>query len=212
MTNDFTRPQIKICGLINTKDAHMVNKYLVNYAGMVLFFPKSKRNLTISQAKEVMSGLLPSIKKVAVTVSPTLSQVKEIEAAGFDILQVHGELSEEVLSYTSLPIFRAYNISDKTIPLQLEDEEKIAAYIYDGEIPGNGSSFDWNLLSPFREQKKRRKKLILAGGLHAGNIAGAIEIVHPDIVDVSSGVENPDGTGKDEQKIKAFVDAVRLSL
>ena len=52
-------------------------------------------------------------------------------------------------------------------------------------------------------------QLLLAGGLHAGNVEEAIRYVQPDGVDVSSGVEKSDGCGKDPKKIKAFVDCVR---
>ncbi len=47
----------------------------------------------------------------------------------------------------------------------------------------------------------------MAGGLHAGNVERAMEILRPDVVDVSSGVEGQDG--KDAVKIKEFIGKVR---
>ena len=54
---------------------------------------------------------------------------------------------------------------------------------------GTGQSFDWDLVA------KRRSKvpMILAGGLTAENVAGAIELVRPFAVDVVSGVEAEPG-------------------
>jgi len=52
--------------------------------------------------------------------------------------------------------------------------------------------------------------VILAGGLHAGNVAQAIEMVRPYAVDVSSGIET-DGR-KDPEKINSFVQGVRRCL
>jgi len=50
--------------------------------------------------------------------------------------------------------------------------------------------------------------VFLAGGLHAGNIAEAIAMVHPDVVDVCSGVESEKGI-KSVNKMREFVAAVR---
>jgi phosphoribosylanthranilate isomerase len=51
------------------------------------------------------------------------------------------------------------------------------------------------------------KKISLAGGLAPENVAEAIALVRPDIVDVSSGVET--GGRKDAIKIERFIREVR---
>ncbi len=51
--------------------------------------------------------------------------------------------------------------------------------------------------------------VILAGGLTPDNVATAIAQVQPWAVDVSGGVENDNGTGKDLDKVKIFIDAVK---
>ena len=56
-----------------------------------------------------------------------------------------------------------------------------------------------------------RMPIILAGGLTAGNVAQAISCVGPWAVDVSGGVENEDGSRKDLEKVRAFVQAARCS-
>ena len=104
--------KIKICGLTTPQEAGWVSKAQADYAGMVLFFPKSKRNITIDQAKEIMKYLSPQIRKVAVVVSPSALQIKEIQENGFDIVQIHGQvlLSRLALSccflaaYVPLPV------------------------------------------------------------------------------------------------------------
>ena len=112
--------QIKICGFTDPKEAAFVSHPDVSYMGMVLFFEKSKRNISLETAKAIMRAADPRIKKVAVVVSPSPMQAEEIEKAGFDYMQVHGVLGAEVLSMTRLPIIRAYN--DKA-----EEEENPAS-------------------------------------------------------------------------------------
>ena len=195
--------EIKICGFTNPKEAAYVHYPEVSMMGMVLFFPKSKRNISVERAKEIMAAADSRIKKVAVVVSPTVEQAMEIEAAGFDFLQVHGILTEEVLHHTTLPIIKAFNLGDTENP-SYEKNDRIAFYLFDAAEPGSGKSFDWSILS----RMKRTKKWILAGGLTADNVARAIAAVRPDGVDVSSGVERTSGQGKDAAKIEEFVKAV----
>jgi len=78
--------KIKICGLTTPKEAEYLNTNHVDFAGMVLFYPKSKRNISLEQAKAIQQALNPEIQTVAVVVSPTIKQVQQIEAAGFDYL------------------------------------------------------------------------------------------------------------------------------
>lgn len=47
---------IKICGLTKVTEADYLNANHVDFAGFVLFFPKSKRNLTIEPGKRDHAG------------------------------------------------------------------------------------------------------------------------------------------------------------
>ncbi|MBR1771278.1 MAG: phosphoribosylanthranilate isomerase [Lachnospiraceae bacterium] len=210
---------IKICGLTRVEEAAYVNRNQVDFAGVVLFFPKSKRNLTIEAAKPIMTALDPRIKTVAVTVQPTVEQVRQIREAGFDYVQIHGILEEGVLEQIQamMPVLKAFNLTDMDRLATYERFAGIVGYVFDAAEPGSGKTFDWNLL---RELPRGKKLFLLAGGLHAGNVAEAIRVVQPDGVDVSSGVEyiarpeEPDGdwparTGKDPDRVDAFVRNVR---
>jgi len=70
------------------------------------------------------------------------------------------------------------------------------------KMGGTGQGFDWT-----RIPARRQKLLILAGGLHPGNITQAIRQVRPYAVDVSSGVESAKGV-KDANLMRAFLQGV----
>lgn len=134
--------QIKICGFTDPKEAAFVSYPDVSYMGMVLFFEKSKRSISLETAKAILRAADPRIQKVAVVVSPTPAQAEEIEKAGFDYMQVHGVLGAEVLSMTRLPIIRAYNGKAEE-----EEDPRICAHLFDAAEPGSGKAFDWKRLA-----------------------------------------------------------------
>ena len=204
-----SKTKIKICGLTSPAEARYLNENHVDFAGMVLFFPKSKRNISIEQAMEIMAALDASIKRVAVVVSPSIEQVRQIEAAGFDYVQIHGEIPEtetEAEAAIAIPILKAFNVSDMGSYEKYHNDSRIAGYVFDAIEPGSGKTFDWKLVDNIPRDEKL---LLLAGGLNPDNVRMAIEAVHPDGVDVSSGVENDNGAGKNPDKIHDFVAAIK---
>lgn len=203
--NINSNTKVKICGLTSPAEARYLNENHVDFAGMVLFFPKSKRNISIEQAKEIMAALDASIKRVAVVVSPSIEQVRQIEAAGFDYVQIHAEIPEAEAAI-AIPILKAFNVSDMGSYEKYHNDSRIAGYVFDAIEPGSGKTFDWKLVDNIPRDEKL---LLLAGGLNPDNVRMAIEAVHPDGVDVSSGVENDDGAGKNAEKIHDFVAAVK---
>ena len=203
--NTNSNTKIKICGLTSPAEARYLNENHVDFAGMVLFFSKSKRNISIEQAKEIMASLDASIKRVAVVVSPSIEQIRKIEIAGFDYVQIHGEIPQTE-SAIAIPILKAFNVSDMNSYEKYHNDSRIAGYVFDAIEPGSGKTFDWRLVDNIPRDEKL---LLLAGGLNPDNVRMAIEAVHPDGVDVSSGVENDDGTGKNPEKIRAFATAVK---
>ena len=198
--------KIKVCGLTTKKEAEFLNENKVDLAGMVMFFPKGKRNITPDTARGIISALDKNIKKVAVVVSPTYEEIEIIEGLDFDYVQIHGELSQELESKINLPILKAFNIKDMDLYERYKESKKVVGYVFDAQEPGSGKIFDWSLVKTLPRDDKI---LILAGGLNPENVEKAIEYIHPDGVDVSSGVENPNGIGKSEEKIKIFVTNAR---
>lgn len=198
--------KIKICGLTSPKEAQFLNRNHVDFAGMVLFFPKSRRNISLEQAEQIMEMLDRKIRSVAVVVSPTREQLVQIQKAGFDYVQIHGELSEALLKEIHIPVWKAFNVNDLEQVKLYQNQKNIVGYVFDGADYGSGKTFDWNLL---KDIPREGKLFLLAGGLNPSNVADAIRYVQPDGVDVSSGVEKDFGKGKDGEKIEQFVEQVR---
>lgn len=210
--------KIKICGLTRPEEANFINDNKVDYAGFV-FYPPSKRNVTNDQALEIMNKLSPTVKKVAVMVSPTVEDINNIKDLPFDVYQIHKNLDEAVIEESNVPIWVAVNVSneeeaDKKLgyidSLKDDNKVKIEAVVVDAPDFGSGKPFNWHKSKRLKKagsQSPPDRMFILAGGLSTDNVAEGIELFNPDVVDVSSGVEGE--CGKDEKKIIQFVEAVR---
>lgn len=198
--------KIKICGLTKPEEAEYLNRCGVDFAGIVLFYEKSRRNQTIEEAREILKALDASVKKVAVVVSPSAGEVRQIEEAGFDYVQIHGALSGDLVDKISIPVLKAFNVSDIGQYEKFCNCDKIAGYVFDAAEPGSGVAFDWDLV---KRIPRDGKLFLLAGGLTPDNVAEAVAAVRPDGVDVSSGVEYSGRAGKSPEKIDLFVKRVR---
>ncbi len=101
------KTKIKICGITKPEEAAYLNEYGADFAGFVLFYPKSPRNISIDRAERLFEDLDPHIRKVAVCVNVTIAQANAIADAGFDILQIHGSMFPEVAMNSRIPIWKA---------------------------------------------------------------------------------------------------------
>lgn len=200
--------KVKICGLKNPTDIKCINTLSPDFAGFVMFFEKSHRNISPEKAQKLLSALDPNIKSVAVTVSPTEEQLEQIHTLGFDYVQIHGKISEKLLSECKTPVIRAINVSGIESIGDIENLDNVKGILFDSAVPGSGQGFDWTLL---KKLPKTDKMLFLAGGLTTDNVAAAICQVHPYAVDVSSGVELSDKSGKDFELVRTFIKNARNS-
>lgn len=197
--------RIKVCGLKRDVDISFVNELKVDYAGFV--FARSKRCVTLEEAKRLVGKLHPDIKKVGVFVNESASGVKKmVRELSLDVVQLHGDESCDFADCFDVEVWKAVRIRDE------HDVEKARLFncsgilldaFVDGVYGGTGKTINWDLV----ENVEFNTKVILAGGLNCENVANAIEKVRPYAVDVSSGVET-DGA-KDFKKMREFVRRVR---
>ena len=195
--------QIKICGLFRNEDIDFAREANPDYAGFILNFPKSRRNLSPERAARLRALLPGTIRAVGVFVDRPISEV--VQAARLirlDVIQLHGREENayirELREKTRLPIWKAFRVSakeDLAAPLESAADEIL---LDSGQ--GTGQAFDWQLLAGFS------RPFILAGGLTPELIPEAVRRLRPKIVDLSSGVET-EGI-KDRVKMIAAVQAV----
>lgn len=203
-------PLIKICGITSEEEIGYIAKAGIDYAGFVLFFQKSKRNLSLERAENLVAKLPEDIASVAVMVSPTKEQVEAVVDAGFSAIQIHGKVEDSIITSCQIPVFKAFNVSDMDAFSHYEQMDEVVGFVMDAAVPGSGKTFDWDLL---QKLPSTEKQVLLAGGLNPDNVGEALTACAGKIdgVDTSSGVERTDGNGKSKELIEAFVRVVRGS-
>jgi phosphoribosylanthranilate isomerase len=205
--------KVKICGITNSIEIGFLNKYMPEYAGFV--FAKSRRQVTPEQALELGAGLSSDIRKVGVFVDHEVRLAAGIaKQADLDVLQLHGDEDkayiDELRSLVKpgVEIWKALRIDALHMPeqgklSQLDVDRLLADTYVKGSSGGTGKCFDWGLV----EKLGSMLPVVLAGGLNPENVKQAVMQASPYAVDTSSGVES-EGI-KDEQKLRAFIEAVR---
>ena len=193
--------KVKICGLSTASAVETACQAGADYIGFV--FAESRRRVSLEQAQKLAALVPPAVRKVGVFVSPSLTELQEaISVANLDLVQIHGDFSEELLTQIGRPVIRAYQVKGA-----LKDVSQQADYLlFDAPLAGSGQTFDWQVF----DKSQIHQPFFIAGGLNAGNVQEAIQHFAPYAVDVSSGVET-DGQ-KDLEKIKEFIERVKYGI
>lgn len=197
--------KIKICGLKNLREVAYVNQLKPDYIGLV-FVKKSKRYVSLDQAKDLIKNLDRGIKKVGVFLDQDIKEVEKIDqACNLDVLQFHGREDKVYIDYFPKEIWKVLVVKKDFNIDKIKDLGQ-NMYLLDSfdkkARGGTGRVFDWNLVKGLPGQK-----MVLAGGLNPSNVKQAIEKLNPAIVDVSSGVEKDNK--KDFKLIESFIKKVR---
>ncbi|WP_068830128.1 phosphoribosylanthranilate isomerase [Pseudomonas sp. BMS12] len=198
----------KICGITRVEDALAAAALGADAIGLV-FYAKSPRAVTVEQARAIIAALPPFVTTVGLFVDIGRDELQQILArVPLDLLQFHGDESAEQCEGFGRPYIKALRVkAGDDIAAQVRSYPGASGILLDtyveGVPGGTGAAFDWSLVP-----QELGKPVILAGGLHAGNVAEAVARVRPYAVDVSGGVEASKGI-KDARKIDAFIRAAR---
>lgn len=197
---------MKICGITNEDDALLAVALGADAVGFV--FAPSPRQVPMLAARDIARRLPGEVRTVGVFRDAAPERVVQVvHEAGLDAAQLHGHETPEQARFvrSRVPfVIQAFPAGDPG--LDHVDEYGVDAVLIDSAAPGSGEVFDWALA----EGAPSGRRLIVAGGLRADNVAVAIDRVRPWGVDVSTGVEARPGK-KDPRKLKAFIDAARAA-
>lgn len=202
--------RIKCCGMTRAEDALLAARLGADAIGMV-FTGRSRRRIGIAQAQAIRQALPPFVTTVALFMDDDAGFVDEVAVAVQpDLLQFHGGEDDGWCAQFGRPWLKAIAMGEGASALaQLQAHPGATGLLLDGhglgEPGGSGRRFDWSLMP-----RELAQPLILAGGLHAGNVGEAIRVARPWAVDVASGVESAPGI-KDPERLAAFIAAVRAA-
>ena len=204
--------RVKICGLSRPEDIFQANKLKSDYIGFV-FYPKSKRAVTQSQAALLKAMLDKEIKVVGVFVNADIAFIEKLaQLRIIDLVQLHGDEDslyiQELRKRVYIPIIKAIRVQGEE-SLQNLRNYPVDFFLFDtykpGHYGGTGERFNLEL-----EGVTIPKPYFIAGGLDASNVAQVIaQNPHAYAVDVSGGVEDSATGLKDAQKMADFVEQVK---
>lgn len=207
---------LKVCGITSLVDAAAAAAVGADCLGFI-FHAKSPRNLAAAQYA-AMRERLPSPKRVAVCVEPSVAELAALVAQEFDWFQIHFGADTPVATITQwsqltgrsrlwlapkLP--PGQDVKPEWLPLA---ETILLDTFHADKFGGTGETGDW---AKFKRHQAAHtgKTWILSGGLTAENIAAAVAATGAKFVDVNSGVEQAPGI-KSPAKLQALARAVQL--
>jgi phosphoribosylanthranilate isomerase len=196
---------LKICGITNQDDATAAIDCGANAIGFN-FYPKSPRYIAPECAAAIVTG--EDVRRVGVFVNEPRARVEAIaRATRLRVVQLHGD--ETPGDYpAALAVWKALRVSPG-FDFALYDDSPAEALVLDGpageQYGGAGRSFDWSLVGV------STRRVILAGGLDARNVAQAIALARPWGVDACSRLESAPGK-KDHKKMNEFLQAAKAAL
>lgn len=211
------RVAVKICGLVRPEDAQVAEAAGAAYLGAIL--AGGPRLVNLEQAAAVLGPRRAGIRRAAVF--GTQSDAEIVSAArtlDLDIVQLHHAPSvariAEVERDTGCTVWPVLRVAGSSLPAEADDwTDAAGALVLDalvvGQLGGTGVALDWSGLADAVAAWRARHpaaSLVLAGGLTPRNVAEAVRLLSPTVVDVSSGVERAPGE-KDATLVHHFVQA-----
>jgi phosphoribosylanthranilate isomerase len=206
--------EVKFCGMTREEDVREAVQLGASYVGVI--FAGGPRHLSVHRAARVLQDAPRSIGRIGVFAKQPAHDIGEMaKQLGLTGVQLHAgadpQRVRDVRAQFKGEVWGVVQVKGASIPAGLAalfaiaDAVVLDAHV-DGKLGGTGERIGWAAIAEPLREARAGGRLVLAGGLRPENVVEAVETLHPDVVDVSSGIESSPGI-KDHARMRAFIDA-----
>jgi phosphoribosylanthranilate isomerase len=216
------RTRVKVCCITSPEALALALRHGADAVGLVGPMPSGTGIIDLDRARALAAQTPPPVASFllscATRAEDLVTEARHVAPTALQIVdavepEVHAVLRRE------LPALKLVQVLHVTGEGTIDEARRIGglvdALLLDSGAPhapvrqlgGTGRVHDWSISRRIAETA--RVPVLLAGGLHAGNVADAIRAVRPFGVDLCTGLRT---AGRlDESKLAAFMAAVRAS-
>ncbi len=221
---------IKICGITSAADARMLSDAGIDYLGVLVNVRQSPRSVGVETAAAIVAAATVPVMTLTYDhdIDHVLRMLQTVRPAGVQLAGAEPEpymaaLREKI----DIPLWKTVHLSaaetgegvaaDMVRLINRLADIGIDRVVLDTSIKqgrremrgGTGVCCDWPTAALIRQRVNM--PLFLAGGINPDNVGEALRQVHPDGIDLSSGVEHAPGH-KDPALVRRLVAAAGASV
>jgi tryptophan synthase beta subunit len=197
---------VKVCGLTSVADARVALDAGADALGMILF-EGSPRRVSDADAREICRAAAGRAVRVGVFRNAPLERVHAaVKDLGLDAVQLHGDEPPEYVAALPYPVIKVL-LADADLEARARAYPRVDLLIDHPSGGGSGRTWDFARARALAAQGRR---VWIAGGLGAENVAEAIRSARPHGVDAASSMESAPGR-KDPARLRAYVAAARTA-
>lgn len=226
MTAGYT---VKLCGTTSRHDAQLAANAGADWFGVVVEVGFSPRSLSLEAAGPLFRE--PPIPAVALVFEMVEARLRELmtELKPFAVQFLSQEdpdlLRRLKADFPGVQLWQSIHLPPAGADVRQDEVmQSVRGYLDAGvdvllfdtaatvngtkKFGGTGITADWQVIRQTLDRIRGQIPVLLAGGIHPGNAAAAIEAVAPDGLDLCSGVESQPGK-RDPHKVEALMKAVQ---